>query len=69
MYTSEQAKPSAVFDVVGSNWNLSLSINTHQGVDDVSGDYHSPLLANTGFLPNVHPDITWSEERAEELKG
>jgi len=54
-----------LWDLIG----ISLSFNTHQGVDDVSGDYHPPLLANTGFLPNVHPDITWSEERAEELKG
>ena len=54
-----------LWDLIG----ISLSFNTHQGVDDVSGDYHPPLLANTGFLPNVHPDITWSEKRAEELKG
>ena len=54
-----------LWDLIG----ISLSFNTHQGVDDVSGDYHPPLLANTGFLSNVHPDITWSEERAEELKG
>ena len=40
-----------LWDLIG----ISLSFNTHQGVDDVSGDRH--------------PDITWSEERAEELKG
>ena len=54
-----------LWDLIG----ISLSFNTHQGVDDVSGDCNLPLLANTGFLLNVRPDITCSEERAEESKG